>query len=199
MFDFTEFARSIYDKWPPAHERPYLLPALYGGEPTMMYDAMFVLEAPSVPFTEDRWESCYSVEAAIRIHRKVFLVWASQGYCSILFRTFLTTPTDFFERVYVTDVWKDARACEQKVGSSEYKSYWRSKLAIELNSVPTQCVITVGGVAQREVGQLRRAGLIGEGLKIEHIGFPGGRRQGITYESYGKDVAALIEKIQTED
>jgi|GEM_PF-5296119 len=197
MFDFTEFARTIYSERPQLHPK-YLMPAMYGGEPTLMYDALFVLQDPNESFTATRWEPCETVEAAIKIHRRVFLAWASQLFPDILFGAFHAGAADFFERFYVTDFWKDGKFKERDK-HPEDKQYWRSKLAIEMMKVPARCIITVGNVARTEVGQLKRKRLVWEGVPIHHVSFPSREQRGITPEGYKKEVAALIEKIQTDN
>jgi hypothetical protein len=109
VFRFEEFARDIYRETSNAHRQPFLLPALYGGELVHEYESLFVLEAPSVSFTEARWRPCNTAEKAIQNHRRIFLDWAYRGKLTYLFKTlFRTSSADFYRRFYVTDVWKDA-------------------------------------------------------------------------------------------
>lgn len=195
-FDFREFARNIYQEHFSIHPEPYLLPALYGGESSYIYEALFVLQAPSVSFTETRWRQCNNPETAIQQHRAIFLDWAYRGYQFHLFTAFGPEPSiNFFRRLYVTDVWKDAGISKCIFENSEYKRYWRSKLAFELENVPTRCVITVGREAQIEVGMLKRKGFLRPDTQLLHISFPSGQQRGITQEGYKNEVATLIEQL----
>jgi hypothetical protein len=89
-FDFTAFAQKIYCDSPeiylvpPAIEKEerFLLPALYGGEvgdgdSRGRFEALIVLEAPSISFTKAAWnrywtKQCASPEEAISRHREIF-------------------------------------------------------------------------------------------------------------------------------
>src|SRR5688500_12715179 len=84
-FDFADFARTIYSEKSGAHAEPFLLPALYGGSATDGYEAVFVLEAPSVSFTEARWKRCDSANIAVQQHRRIFHEWAYRGKAAHLF------------------------------------------------------------------------------------------------------------------
>jgi hypothetical protein len=87
VFDFLDFARTIYSENPGVYEVPmslraqvnanidsnvvnvdalriaieekFLLPALYGGDASDgdMFEALVVLEAPARPFTKERWKT----------------------------------------------------------------------------------------------------------------------------------------------
>ena len=185
-FRFEEFAKDIYREISNAHRQPFLLPALYGGEfSEELYEALFVLEAPSVSFTEARWKQCNTAEDAIRNHRRIFLDWAYSGKQAHLFNLFMTSSTDFYRRFYVTDVWKDA-AFRERIGDSKYREYWRSKLAVELQHVRTRRVIFVG----------REAALAGRPLiknrLIHEIPFPSHR---ISDEQFKRYVDILAQEL----
>jgi hypothetical protein len=149
VFRFEEFAKDIYREIPNAHRQPFLLPALYGGDCAAEYEALFVLEAPSVSFTEDHWRQRSTPEpedanGAIKNHRRIFLEWAYNGKQAYLFKSlFMTSSADFYRRFYVTDVWKDA-AFRERSGDLKYSEYWLAKLAVELQHVSTRHVIFVG-------------------------------------------------------
>ena len=163
-FNFTEFAREIYSNSPDIYVEPlriedrFLLPALYGGEAAHgevsgPFKALIVLEEPSRSFTKDRWTQCTTPEEAIVRHREIFFEWAfEKPERAELFRIFVDNPStarDFFRRVYITDIWKDAAFREnRKRGNPGYGRYWRSKLAIEIRSVATEWVIFVGRQAR---------------------------------------------------
>ena len=87
-FDFPAFAKYIYEEITGVHSQPFLLPALYGGESSQHYEVLFVLQAPSVSFTEDRWMPCDTTEMAIQNHRAIFFDWAysDSGNQAHLFR-----------------------------------------------------------------------------------------------------------------
>jgi len=199
-FDFTEFARNIYQETPELHEQSFLLPALYGGESGQSYEALFVLEAPSVSFTEKRWSPCNTIEEAIQKHRAVFFEWAFSGKQAHLFRSFAQmafgdsllsqvelTTREFFRRFYVTDVWKDALFNTQR-GNRRYKDYWLSKLAIELEKVPTQRVIFIGRQAEQG-GKL----FIRSGFPTHYVPFPS---RWLSEEIFKTEVARLTEEIR---
>jgi hypothetical protein len=161
-FNFTEFARQIYDENPRGDEENFLLPALYGGElghgdTSGKFKALFVFIAPSVSFTEKRWTPCTTPEEAIKRHRESFFQWAftepKQTELADLFRCLVSAPVcasseDFFRRVYVTDIWKDAddkkKLKRDNPDCLRYGQYWRSKLQTEIGSIATDCVIFVG-------------------------------------------------------
>jgi hypothetical protein len=198
LFDFTEFARRIYLDRPDAHRHPFLLPALYGGESSQRYEALFVLQDPSVSFTEHHWKPCETAEMAIRTHRTIFLEWAHRGKQSHLFRLFEeslssgakpspigTASKGFFRRFYVTDIWKDA-AFKQNGRDREYREYWLAKLALELENVRARRVIFVGQEA--ELGQR----FVPSGTQIHHIPFPG---QWIAEEVFKGHVARLGKEV----
>jgi hypothetical protein len=101
-----------------ATEEKFLLPALYGGGATheqasKSFEALVVLEAPSVPFTRKEWNTwaalCASPTEAIDRHRKIFLKWAfaEQRAAKIfggLLRGKPATAEEFFRRLYITDI-----------------------------------------------------------------------------------------------
>ena len=183
VFDFTDFARKIYSEKPeiyivplPIDEEEFLLPALYGGdgghgETSSTFEALVVLEGPSKPFTKKLWKTqCVSPEEAITRHREIFYRWAFIGPQAELFRGLVGEPSkgDFFRRLYITDVWKDAAFRENRRASNPgYERYWRSKLQIEISGVATGRVIFVGGEA-------RDAGLeyVPPDTPRDHIPFP---------------------------
>jgi hypothetical protein len=197
-FDFTEFARNIYREKHTAHQQPFLLPALYGGESSQTYEALFVLEAPSVSFTEKLWRPCDTTEIAIQTHRAIFLDWAYRGKQAYLFRSFDQmslenvpySPTElpkpeFFRRFYVTDVWKDA-AFKENRRDRKYEEYWLSKLAIELEMVSARRVIFIGREA--ELGRP----FVPNGIPTHHIPFPSRWAK-----DFQGDVVRLTEEIRT--
>jgi hypothetical protein len=197
-FNFTEFARSIYTESARVHPEPFLLPACYGGEQTETYEALFVLEAPSVPFTERRWCTCGTVEAAIQMHREVFIKWAYRGKPAQLFtavdKLLLNDAlpplnrSDFFRRYYVTDLWKDA-AFKDFGHAREYQEYWLSKLAVELNNVSTRRMIFIGKEAAKG------ASLAPASVPVHFLPFPGQWRSA---DVVAADVQRLIEDIRIE-
>lgn len=153
-FDFLGFAQSIYREKADIHREKYLLPALYGGQPPdgkadRKFKAMVVLEAPSLSFTEKRWRSgCQNVDDAIDMHRQIFFDWAQTGDQAALFRLLapgVAKMEEFFQTLYITDVWKDALFAKMlNRDNPTYGNYWRSKLRIELESVPAERVVLVG-------------------------------------------------------
>jgi hypothetical protein len=176
-FDFKAFARAIYRERPAAHPQRLLLPALYGGEDGQRYEALFVLQEPSIQFTVQRWKACGSVEMAIQLHRSIFLDWAFMGKQAHLFEalwrrtgrgTSISRPEaagkKFFRRFYVTDIWKDARFGVEV--DRKYKDYWLAKLAIELQNVPARRVIFIGKEAERGRSLVRK------GMTSHCIPFP---------------------------
>jgi hypothetical protein len=197
-FDFTEFARNIYREKLEAHRLPFLLPALYGGELSQNYEALFVLEAPSVSFTEKHWRPCHTTEMAIQTHRAIFLKWAYRSKRAHLFKSLeqtdsestLLSPiglsnTEFFRRFYVTDIWKDAAFMKRK--DREYKEYWLSKLATELEMVSARRVIFIGKEAER--GRC----FVPSGIPTHSVPFPS---RWITEEDFKRHVARLAEEIR---
>lgn len=198
-FDFLAFARLIYRERRGAHPERFLLPALYGGESRRRFEALLVLEAPSVQFTVDRWKACRSAEQAVRCHREIFLNWADRGKQAHLFQALsenglasatashrVRSRASFFHRFYITDVWKDAGFGIPTRGRS-YKDYWLSKLAIELRTVPARRVILVGGEAA--VG----ARFVRPGTPIHYLPFPS---QWITEQRFVDLVAELAKEIR---
>ena len=137
-----------------ALEEKFLLPALYGGEvdqalANQTFEAAVVLEAPSVPFTRKEWKTwaapCATPAEAINRHRKIFLKWAFAEQCHAeLFSGLLggkpATAEEFFRRLYITDIWKDAAFTKEK----NYVQYWQSQLEREISGIPTEDVIFVG-------------------------------------------------------
>jgi hypothetical protein len=167
-FNFPLFASDIYREAAGLCSPPFMLPALYGGETADRYTALFVLEAPSVSFTEERWKPCSNVADAIRVHRSIFFAWASQRIPGKLFSALdrILSPQDvpadssseFFRRYYVTDTWKDAGQCTKRNNKKSYEAYWLSKLALELRNVVTERVIFVGREAESSGKALLRGG-----------------------------------------
>lgn len=111
---------------------------------------------------------CATPEEAIKRHRKIFFRWLAGKDAELgeLFRLLADNPStaeDFFRRVYVTDIWKDARNTDQvniKKKHRPYGNYWRSKLEIEITAVATERMIFVGKEARwgyQHVPQGKRA------------------------------------------
>lgn len=153
-FDFDAFARNIYDA--PSPVTPFLWPALYGGEGEsgQEYQALFVFLQAFNKQKEWRrhWETqqCGSAHEAIQTHRRIFFDWAYSSPSADLFNLFgkRNSIKKFYQRFYITDLWKDH--------NPERHEYWLSKLEIELQRVPTQCVIFVGTEpARRGPGRLK--------------------------------------------
>jgi hypothetical protein len=189
-FDFLAFAREIYTERPSAYaSKRFLLPALYGGEAVAEYEALFVLEAPSVSFTEARWTPCTSTEDAVRNHRRIFADWACRGKQVYLFQhLFLPSKENFYKRFYITDIWKDSAFNENK-RNIEYRRYWMSKLSTELNQVRARNIIFVGreaAVAGRPLIQNRTA-------LIHEIPFPS---QWISNEQFKGYVDSLAQRLR---
>lgn len=142
--DFTSlnFAEAIYD------EMRFMLPALYGGElghSDKGYEALFVWEAPLIPFTKERWTPCDTVLSAMQRHREIFHEWAYQPGTnqSVLFDAFCSpTDAEFFKRFYITDIWKDG-------GKRASKQYWIRKLRTELREVRADHIVFVSDTAWR--------------------------------------------------
>ncbi len=198
-FDFLAFARRIYREKRRVHPKRFLLPALYGGDSRRRFEAVVVLEAPSVQFTVDRWKACGSAEQAVQCHREIFIDWAFRGKQAHLFQALsengLTSSTaphrvrsrvTFFRRFYITDVWKDA-GFGIPTRDRSYKDYWLSKLAIELGTVPARRVILVGD--QAAVG--RR--FVRPGTPVHYLPFPS---QWMTEQRCIDLVAELAEEIR---
>jgi len=156
VFDFTCLATRIYSEKRGLHKSDFLLPALYGGEPTKgaangRFNALVVLEEPSLSETEAGWlGACESVEEAIGRHREIFFGWASKGLQAELFDTIVgkLSKPDFFRRLYITDVWKGGGFSPRRRVPNDAE-YWRSILKYEIKSVATDRVIFVGGEALR--------------------------------------------------
>jgi len=164
-FNFTDFARTIYvDPNRPAagEEEPYVLPALYGGELAEgkdRFEALVVFQNPLFPFTKEQWNAqsqCTTPEEAIKRHRKIFFRWLAGKDAELgeLFRLLADNPStaeDFFRRVYVTDIWKDAKNTDEvniKKKHRPYGNYWRSKLKLEITAVAAERMIFVGKEAR---------------------------------------------------
>jgi hypothetical protein len=142
-----------------ALEERFLLPALYGGEAgqgqaSEPFEALVVLEAPSVPFTRKEWktwaESCASPAEAINRHRKIFFKWAfAERSHADLFSGLLggkpPTEEEFFRRLYITDIWKDAAFTKER----NYVQYWQSQLEKEISGISTEDVVFVGKPAYK--------------------------------------------------
>ena len=76
---------------------------------------------------------------------------------------------EFFQAVYITDVWKDAAFKEKlKRGTPCYGRYWRSKLEIEISSTATERVICVGRHARCSAYRY-----IPPGVAVHSLDFPG--------------------------
>jgi hypothetical protein len=122
-FDFMDFARMIYadpDKPAVAEQEKYILPALYGGDlggggGSNKFKALVVMQNPLFTITKQLWKECTTPEQAVKRHREVFFQWwrrKSNPELAELFRIFVDKPStaeEFFRRVYVTDIWKDAK------------------------------------------------------------------------------------------
>jgi hypothetical protein len=156
VFDFTELATRIYSEKKGLHKSDFLLPALYGGEPSKeaaygRFKALVVLEEPSLPETEAGWVgACESVKGAIGRHREIFFRWASKGLQAELFDAIVgkLSEGDFFRRLYITDVWKGGGFSPRRRVPNDAE-YWRSILEYEIKSVATDRVIFVDGEALR--------------------------------------------------
>jgi hypothetical protein len=159
--DFTEFVRPIHREKANTHSQKFLLPAVYGGRlgsNMRRFHALFVLQDPSLKFTEERWnqkvgKECQTTEMAIEAHRSIFVDWANRDNQAYLFRFFyqlfypeysdehLPSVEEFFGLFYVTDVWKAGMTKDHDA------DYWPAKLKAELQNVPASRVIFVGGEA----------------------------------------------------
>jgi hypothetical protein len=102
---------------------------------------------------------CTSPEDAIKRHREIFFQWwrlRKNPELTELFRIFVdqsSTKEEFFQRVYVTDIWKDAKDTDDvriRKKNRAYGRYWRSKLSIEIHRVAhtTERIIFVGAEAR---------------------------------------------------
>ncbi|MEO5924973.1 MAG: hypothetical protein ABIR70_14225 [Bryobacteraceae bacterium] len=164
-FDFTAFAREIYaDPERPVlgDEEQYLLPALYGGdlgdgEGSIKYAALVVFQNPLFTFTKERWKTpCTSPTEAIKRHRQIFFQWLTTKETELgeLVRELADSPSnaeDLFRRVYVTDIWKDAKDTRDVNNSKKHRlcrDYWRSKLKIEVATIAAERVIFIGKEAR---------------------------------------------------
>lgn len=195
-FTFLNFAKAIYHDKTSAHQIPFLLPALYGGnlgQADKPYEALFVLQDPKVSVTEDGWrkftQPCDTVEKAIQRHREIFLGWAykSNSNQAFLFERFSPRGADLFQRFYVTDIWKDRKP--RRPGSGEDGQYWIKKLKIELREIRADRIIFVGDDAKKY--GLR---LIRPGSKTPHeVAHP--QRKGMTRQEWQGYVSNLNEEI----
>jgi hypothetical protein len=197
-FDFLEFARRVYAECGGAHAQQFLLPALYGGTQPATYEAAFVLESPSVSFTEKRWQRVNSSSDAVQAHRRIFHEWAYTGKARILFdavdRAVLreisraTASRDaFFDRYYITDIWKDDNFRRDR--SARYRDYWTGKLREELHGIATRRVIFIG----REAEKAKLATPIG--VPTHYLPFPG---QWIAVNTLQTEVARLLNEFRSE-
>ncbi len=152
---------------------------------------LFVLQDPSVSYTEDRWKPCQTVTDAIDQHRRIFRSWAfepgsNQG---ILFGKFNMHPVhrknrrSLYQRFYVTDVWKDGVP----------QDYWRRKLRTELREVKASLILFVGRDPWKE-GSKILDGAGGERM-IDQIKHPGVRHYGVTEAEYRNQVDELWHRI----
>ena len=168
MFEFTDFARKIYDdrSRPVVHvEEPYILPAFYGGELARgeegnKFKALVVLQNPLFTYTKKQWgQPCATVEEAIRRHREIFFSWLPcNPDLDELFHHILVkkppTPKEFFRLVYVTDIWKDAKDTDdvnRKKTNRQDGHYWRNQLKVEIEGVAAAAegVIFIGSHARK--------------------------------------------------
>lgn len=195
-FDFSEFARKVYAERKGLHAQRFLLPALYGGQQSGTYEAAFVLESPSVSFTEKRWQRVSSAEEAVQTHRRIFHEWAYAGKSRILFeaidRAILGDATResasrdaFFFRYYVTDIWKDDQFRQDKTVT--YRDYWTGKLREELHGISTKRVVFVG--RQAETAKIATP----RGVPTHYLPFPG---QWISETALRKEVTRLIGELE---
>jgi hypothetical protein len=144
-----------------ATEEKFLLPAIYGGEVgdvklSKTFEALVVLEAPSVSFTREEWKKykapCATPAEAIDRHRKIFFKWAFVNeFPRKLFEGLLkgkpATADEFFGRLYITDIWKDA-VCTAGRKEPDYKRYWQSQLEKEIRGIRTDSIVFVGNQAK---------------------------------------------------
>ncbi len=209
VFDFTSFAEEIYsdspkiypipmslrsqanagkdttlnpDDVPIAVQERFLLPALYGGKEGKTFEALVVLEAPSVPFTREEWRTwtapCASCAEAIERHRRIFYKWAfAEKRPAKLFSGLLKgkpeTVEQFFQRLYITDMWKDAAW----INEPQYVQYWQSKLEKEIRGVATKDVIFVGKSAH-QYGER----CVPKDKRCHHVPFPTRRNKNFDTE-----------------
>jgi hypothetical protein len=186
---FGSFAKQVYADATEIYLEPlpldagerFLVPALYGGDapegdPDCTFEFLVVLEGPSVSFTRKRWKTLWSVECAtadeaVCRHRQIFFEWASLEPQAELFRVLVhesSTVEEFFRRVYITDVWKDAAfQTNRKRNNPAYQAYWQQKLALEFSRVRTKAVVFVGRQA-RKYGW----GLLPAGTRHYFVPFP---------------------------
>jgi hypothetical protein len=186
VFDFTDFARKIYDDPNrPAVDEPYLLPAFYGGElPSMeqgkKFKALVVLQNPLFTYTERHWgPTCASIEEAIRRHRRIFCSWLpSNSELDGLFHHIVVskapTPEALFQLVYVTDIWKDAKDTSdvnRRKKDRKYGAYWRNQLNVEIQGVvaAAEGVLFIGAEALKA-----GFGFLPSGTRYRDFVFPGG-------------------------
>src|ERR1700690_4299473 len=138
-FDFTVFARDVYSKYSGCGEEQFLLPDLYGGETSGTFKALVVLQNPLFPRTQQLWRQmwptrCATPDEAVRRHREIFFQWALGSAFVDLFRFRAGDPStaeEFFRRIYVTDIWKDAKDSQHvniKKADSLGAAFWRSLL-----------------------------------------------------------------------
>ena len=188
VFDFTDFARKIYDdpNRPAVDEdEPYILPAFYGGElPSTeqgkKFKALVVLQNPLFTYTKRKWRPpCAGVEEAIRKHRRIFVSWLPcNPELDELFHHILvsepSTPEEFFHLVYVTDIWKDAKDTDDmkwRKKNRKYGRYWRDQLKVEIEGVAiaAEGVIFIGAQALEAGFQF-----LPYGTRYRNFVFPGG-------------------------
>jgi hypothetical protein len=186
-FNFNAFADEIYLERP-VSAPPFLIPALYGGQVQNNCEVLFVLEAPSDNFTLERWSSCTSSAEAVTQHRRIFYDWAfRKSLPSLLFRGICgdASPQDFFERFYVTDIWKDARSRR----TAAERDYWRAKLNRELNGVLAKHVVTLGSEARNAT-----AHAVPRGTSLHSLPFPSPRVTNA--HDFEVEVVRLLQFIQ---
>jgi hypothetical protein len=207
--DFKVFAKEIYKT--PAPIIPYLWPALYGGEaePDHDYEVLFVFQRalPRCDVWRTRWSpnsECDSTTNALWTHRCMFFEWArSNPLTTDLFELFgrqrriewarsssstelfdlsrrASPIVDFYKRFYITDLWKDY--------NPERKDYWLCTLRVELQCVPTQCVVFAGSEAKTH-GPKRLEG------RVPHycVAFPSRQRVNDFRASFAKLRQRLID------
>jgi len=167
---FGSFARQVYGDTPDIYLQPlplevgesFMLPAVYGGEATegvldSSFEFLVVLEGPSLSFTKRRWKTLWSVECAtadeaVCRHRRIFFEWATVGPQADLFRLLVresSTVEEFFRRLYITDVWKDAAfQANKKRNNPGYQRYWKEKLSVEIRRAGAKAIVFVGRQAR---------------------------------------------------
>ena len=95
-------------------------------------------------------------------HRKIFFKWAfAEQRHAELFSGLLgdkpSTAEEFFRRLYITDIWKDAAFTKEP----NYVQYWQSQLEKEISGISTEDVVFVGKPAhQYGKSAFRRANVI---------------------------------------